>query len=318
MVLGKTFSINIPEVKFSFTPRYKFSVILGESGTGKSYLIQQIGNNAMDTDIRRFAASADMGLINNKHEFLVAFDEVDFNRFLKAHSQSVLNKSPNAFLIVARSIPKSIPVHYQAIYEFNKNYTKEYVAVPKYPKYWQFKMSSKIFVEDSGAGLDYYRYRCQNALVNTINGKSGCLQNKLSQNSTLVADGAVFGQILNCLMSYKIKPNMFLPDSFEGLVLEHTPRAKTVVDNSRTDSCLEYLSIERYYTDKILDYYPRYLKSKLHNKLYSKDLLSTNIYQHPYFDKFGFITIDDKRLELERLASRYNDVDLIGLLYHLM
>ena len=71
MRLGKEFAIDIPELHFRFTPYHKFSVILGESGRGKSYIADLIGNNAFFTEMRRFAAVWDLALITVKNDLSI-------------------------------------------------------------------------------------------------------------------------------------------------------------------------------------------------------------------------------------------------------
>ena len=303
MRLGKEFAIDIPELHFRFTPYHKFSVILGESGRGKSYIADLIGNNAFFTEMRRFAAVWDLALITVKNDFLIVFDEVDFNRFVHTQGISILNNSPNAFLIITRTIPIEIPLDYRAMYTLQSTKKYWYTTTRLFNDYVTFDYCKKVYVEDSGSGYQYYRNHLTSCKVESLQGRNNVYN--IKEKSLVIADGAVFGQILYQVLQTKPYLKFYLPDSFEGLVLEHTPRAVTVVSEAHKDPVLNYLSIERYYTDKIAEFYENYTKSRLSDIINKKKLLPEIKYD--YFERNGIISEEDKERELARLRDLFGD-----------
>ena len=198
--------------------------------------------------------------------------------FMHIHKYSftALQDSPNVFLIVARGLRDIGSVDYRAIYDLVSE-GKYYFVKRKYKDYTSFISNSKYFTEDSNSCYKYFKSLLGDTV--SVYGKKNFRELK-NIKATVIADGSAFGyELQHLLKSRKYKLDYFLPDSFEGLVLEHTKSAENVVLGAHTDAVLKYKSIEAYYTSKISDFYPGYTKTAGHPKIYGMNLIDLNIHK---------------------------------------
>lgn len=269
MRLQQTYTYKSLNISFKFTPYHKFNIIWDKSGTGKTTLVRELAYNPEDLKFLVWYSSQNIDLIKKETNSILVFDELHLGRFIRAHGIDILNKSPNIFLIICRDILNFTSIDYRAIYEL-KCKDSNYWLERKYNDYTTFCKSSNYLTEDSGIGFEYYKQHFAN--IQSANGKNSIFS-LLKDDTTIIADGSAFAFQLHKCLSYVGKVKFYLPDSFEGLVLEHTPNARQCVIDSHLDPVLRYLSIEQYYEDKITDFYPTYDKVKLVPDIMKLDLL---------------------------------------------
>ena len=270
MRLGHEYSIDIRSAKFKFTPYHKFNILLDKSGVGKTHLLKEIAYNAFDTDMRVFNSYGDINLVKQPNNFLILFDESHIYKFIDKYGIDTLNNSDNVYLVVCRDLIDFTSIDYRAVYILQSN-KHNYEIKRKFLDYRSFLPSTHILVEDSQFGLSYYKKYYPEAV--TSNGKKN-INKLICDNTTVVADGSAIAYDFNkFIKTRKTNVKFFLPDSFEGLVLENTKSAVECVKAAHEDPVLKYVSIEAYYTDKISNYYTGYTKAKGHPSILTKDLL---------------------------------------------
>ncbi|MBR0119482.1 MAG: translation initiation factor 2, partial [Eubacterium sp.] len=220
------------------------------------------------------------------------------NDFLPTNEfASAIQDSDNYYVIVSRESFANLPYSVNEIYgirtsgkyaslqqtynEFYRIYEHDVTDIPYLP--------DTILLEDSNSGYDFFSSFLQDKKYTIVSagGKSNILAwlKKHSYDKTLViADGAAFGSEMDRVSQFKSKhPNIaiYLPESFEWLIL-----SSGIIRDNHIDEILaspesyieskEFFSWERYFThlltDKTMDTYLKYSKSKLNKVYLQKDI----------------------------------------------
>ena len=308
MLLGKVYFVRTNLVNFEFRPNDKFTVVQGDSACGKTQLIMHIFANSRFTNILTFNGSIKM--ISETQDALIAMDESHFNNCVQQYGPEIFNKSPNCFLLIIREIPHCIPINHRSIYRLVHSDNK-YSLQRIYKDYNTFEESLNYLTEDTRSGYLYFRKHLPN--VKTAKNKDNII-NVLEQDTTVIADAAGIGNCMSRLLSTKKRNvKLFLPDSFEGLVLCYTKSATTYFNKAHTDVVLSYKSSEDYFTHVFKQVFDdKYNKSKLPDSVLQKDimhdyiLVDNNLLNHLYCIKNNIDDLDFCLKEIERLRKVFN------------
>lgn len=229
-------------ITFSFTLERNVTVITGDSGTGKTKLINMV------RDYSELGRSSGVNLRCDKtyivlegrnweqiladtHNSVVFVEES--TRFLTSHAfAQAMKKSDNYYVLVTRELLPQIPYSIDCIKQIIKNNSK-----PKLDSIYKNIRVKKIssfpydivITEDSKSGFQLFTKAAEKHKAKCISagGKSGILPllNKYTDKKILViADAAALGSEIRELVRFREisnnKIDFFLPESFEWLILK--------------------------------------------------------------------------------------------------
>lgn len=269
------------KVKYDFVIRRNITILTGDSGSGKTVLIDLI------RDYRRYGS--DSGVFLSCDCECRTIDNEDWERQIKEISASIIfidegnrfltskkfamlvQNSDNYFVIATREKLPMLPYSVNEIYGFRKS-GKFYEARQKYNEiyhlYGEISADSEIhpdfiITEDSNSGCDFFTELAGQNNIECVsaNGKSNVI--KILQNNEdiegtrlVIVDGAAFGSEMKDVSEYlKVFGNtvLYAPESFEWLLLssEAIPNIKTEAILLKPEEYInskEYVSWERFFT----------------------------------------------------------------------
>lgn len=274
------------KVKYDFTVKRNITILTGNSGTGKTVLIDLI------RDYRRYGSDSGVFLscdrecrtidnedwerqISEISDSIIFIDEG--NRFLTSRKfANLVQQSDNYYVIATREKLPMLPYSVNEIYGFRKSgkfhetrqiYNEIYhlygeitETLPINPQY--------VFTEDSNSGYDFFTALCRQKNINcfSANGKSNIiptLQKFSSKEGTclVIVDGAAFGSEMRDLSEYLKaagKIVLYAPESFEWLLL-----STNIIPGKKISHLLEhpeeyidsadFLSWERFFTSVLIN-----------------------------------------------------------------
>lgn len=297
MTGGFSFRIVSKRVQYEFQVNRKIMRITGNSATGKSELIRTL-EDAEDPrtgisvqckyrcDIlsNRFfrIIKEDIAVICEKikqhdsqgfedamRDYLSRYDQVLFfadEDFLDMGTNEFAlfcKFTDSFFVLLCREPLAKLPYSYTEIYTI-KTSGKFHTLRPKYEsgKFMALEEGRKILVEDSNAGFGFFRYFYQNVL--SANGKSKIkgIVEKTCEPMEIIADGAAFGaeieEILGIISRNNTDVKLFLPESFEYLLLSSTLFSDAEVTDIIADPIQKinglYFSWERFFYEKLVEF----------------------------------------------------------------
>lgn len=268
-------------ITFSFTLERNVTVITGDSGTGKTKLINMV------RDYSELGKSSGVTLrcdktcivlegrnweqvLDDTHNSVVFVEES--TRFLTSQAfAQAMKKSDNYYVLVTREPLPQIPYSIDCIKQIIKNNSK-----PKLDSIYKnigIKDISEfpydiVITEDSKSGFQLFTKATEKHKVRCIssNGKSGILPllNKYSNKNILViADAAALGSEIRELVRFKEisgnKIDFFLPESFEWLVLKSAIfSGSNYIQNILTEpveyiESQEFFSWEQFFTNLLVE-----------------------------------------------------------------
>jgi len=274
------------KVKYDFRIKRNITIFTGDSGSGKTVLIDLI------REYRRFGSDSGVSVscscpcrtLDNEdweHQLgeitksIIFIDEG--NRFLisKKFAELVI-KSDNYFVFATREKLPMLPYSIHEIYGFRKS-GKFHEAKQKYNEIYHLygEISEKegidpkfVITEDSNSGFEFFAELSKQKNIECISlkGKSNIVK-KLEDNQgvegkkLVIVDGAAFGSEMKDVSEYvSVENNMILyaPESFEWMLL-----SINVIPDSNSTSILqqpeeyidsrEYASWEQYFTRLLID-----------------------------------------------------------------
>lgn len=284
-------------LRYELTVRRNITIIRGDSATGKTTLINLIGqaaalgeNSGVDVICERPCRTLggnDWNLIlPNIHGQIIFLDEE--NQFLKSHEfAAAVKASDNYFVIITREDLPNLPYSVEEIYgihtsgkyhDLRRTYNEMY-QIYSAESFSEKVKPDTVVVEDSNCGYEFFRAICTEHNINCLSAKGKTnLKRSVAKNSEellIVADGAAIGSEMNELYQLmRANPHMkcYLPESFEWLILKSGQ-----IDGNAVQDILEhsedfiesqkYFSWERFFTALLVEYtgnsYLKYNKSKL-------------------------------------------------------
>mgnify|MGYP000014198400 FL=1 len=293
-------------VRYEFEIRRNITIIKGDSATGKTTLVEMIGEfyeNGLSSGIELFCKKTCSVLagrnwksaLETMHEEIIFIDEGNSFVYTTEFAKAV-QKSDNYYVIVTREGLANLPYSVEEIYGIRESGKYAALKLTYNELYHIYGLTdfhekikpTKVIVEDSNAGFDFFKGLSENKEYNVIsaNGESyifgKILQNISEKMILVIADGAAFGAEMDRMVKLlKGKKNiiLFLPESFEWLILK-----SDVLDNREVRTILEkpeqyidskkFFSWERYFTalliEKTHDSYLQYTKKKI-NRVYLQE-----------------------------------------------
>lgn len=269
------------KVKYDFIIKRNITILTGDSGSGKTILIDLIRDyRRYGTDSGVFlSCDCECGTIDNEDwerqiekvsNSIIFIDEG--NRFINSKRfAEIVKKSDNYFVLAVREKLPMIPYSVNEIYGFRKSgkfhetrqqYNEIYHL---YGEITEHDMIDPNFVitEDSNSGYDFFSELSKQKNIKCISakGKSNiikCLQNSDNRKGTrlVIVDGAAFGSEMRDVCAYLNTVNdvvLYAPESFEWVLL-----SSNAIPNINVSSILqqpenyieskEYVSWERFFT----------------------------------------------------------------------
>ncbi len=303
-----SFSIQNRHITFKFDLERNITIITGDSGTGKTKLINMVrmyseqGKSSgitlkCEKPCMVLSVSSWETILHNTHGSIVFMEES--TSFLSSHAfADAIQRTDNYYVFVTREPLPQIPYSVEAIKQIVKNGRK-----PKMEKLYK-NISVKdiaafpydaVVVEDSKAGFKFFSKASEkkNVLCISAEGKSNLLS-VLNQNEAskilLIADAASLGSEIKELMQFKKTSDktidFFLPESFEWLVLKSVlfsgnDHVKDVLSNPVDYiESEEFFSWERFFTNLLVEETrgkPQLQYSKNKSKLPSGYLTDANM-----------------------------------------
>ena len=288
-------------VKFEFDIKRNITIIRGDSGTGKTTLIQLIRTYENLGDESGISISCDRkckimnnsnweSVIEDNHNCIIFTDEETKIVKTTEFAQKIKN-SDNYYVIVTRENLPNLPYSVNEIYGIHRS--GRYASLKQtYNTFYRLYNPENvlhsgkvdaIIVEDTNSGYEFYNgIKSDDILCISSGGKTKVLrQVKENQGKRIlvIVDGAAFGSEMNELHNYMQSHDgisVYLPESFEWIILH-----SGLIDGNRVMSILEapeeyiesskFFSWEQFFTSLLIsetaDTYLRYTKSRL-NKAY--------------------------------------------------
>ena len=269
------------KIKYDFTIKRNITILTGDSGSGKTVLIELI------RDYRRYGSDSgvflscdrDCRTIDNEdweRQISEISDSIIFidegNRFLTSKKfANLVQNSDNYFVIATREKLPMLPYSVNEIYGFRKS-GKFYEARQTYNEIYHLygEISEQgiiypqyVITEDSNSGYEFFSELSKERDISCIpaNGKSNIISSlqkvgKKEKTGLVIVDGAAFGSEMRDVSEYlKIVGDIVLyaPESFEWLLM-----STNMIPNIRVSQILEhpenyidsreYVSWERFFT----------------------------------------------------------------------
>ena len=263
------------KVMYDFYIERNITIIMGDSGTGKSTFYKMIAR-MKDPSVRNGPHCN----VKDKIEVLLSTDRDWHSRISTSSGKifvadehvwyiytpefaSLANQCDNYFILVTRRALPNLCYSVSSIYHLDNMRLNGKPVNYLYARYLNSKVSVSpdvVISEDSKSGFEMLSLAL-NYKVTSSNGNSNiyarALENlKLGKTTYAVVDGAAFGayaeQIVDLIQDYPDKLFVYAPESFEYLLLSEEHIKRDVVEElaHTYDYCdsNEYKSWERYYT----------------------------------------------------------------------
>ena len=290
-------------VQYKFTLNRNLTVLRGDSATGKTTLIEMIGEYEQDPqsgitlkcekECRVVAGVHWREQLESISDSIVFIDEG--NRFLKSlEFANAVKNSDNYYVLVTREPLKSLPYSVEEVYGI-VNKTKGYGLIKRmyssfrslYPANALFYDFNLVIVEDSNSGFDFFSSVFGEYGISCIcaSGKANIaneiLKTQKDDKILVIADGAAFGPEMEQVLRAGVlrKTQIYLPESFEWLILRSglisdKEIEKTLESPSDFIESREYFSWENFFfhllKSKTNGTYLEYKKDKL-NSVYLRE-----------------------------------------------
>lgn len=299
-------------VHYDFVIKRNITVIKGNSGTGKTTLIDMLAeyesngrSSGISVESKRkcmvISGSDWQSRIKNLHDTIIFIDEENGFVTSKEFARTI-KETNNYYVIILREGIEALPYSVEEIYGI-RTLGKYNSLVKTYNEFYRIYGDNllgddvaldTLYTEDSNSGWQFFNGVCKKNGIECISaeGKSNIVPEifKLSADLKvlIVADGAAFGsQMEKVDKLLKQRPNtwLYLPESFEWMILkanivEYPDLNKILEHPEEYIESAEFFSWERYFTDLLMkatqDTYLQYSKSKL-NDVYLSDKLRNKI-----------------------------------------
>lgn len=288
---------------YEFEIRRNITIILGDSATGKTTLInmlrqaENLGDSSgidvvCDVPCRVLEGRNWKLILESMSGSIIFIDEE--NAFINTEEfAAAVRGSDNYFVLITRENLYNLPYSVEEIYGLHssgkyqntrKVYQQMYQIYPDCSDRELPVRPEKIITEDSNSGFEFFRAvgEAKGILCESAGGKSNIfsLLNRMKDDNVCIfADGAAIGPEMDRLykkIQGKKNVKLYLPESFEWLILK-----SGIVDGKELKKILaepenyidsrDFFSWERYFTWLLVSItensYLKYTKSSL-NKVY--------------------------------------------------
>ncbi len=274
------------KVKYDFVIKRNITILTGDSGSGKTVLIDLIreyrryGSDSgvsvsCDRDCRTLDTENWQRQMEEISESIIFIDEG--NRFLVSKTfAELVQKSDNYFVIATREKLPMLPYSVHEIYGFRKS-GKFHEARQKYNEIYHLYgeiselegVDPKLVItEDSNSGHEFFSELARQKKIDCIsaNGKSNIIKSLSESEDTdgkrlVIVDGAAFGpemRDVSVYLSEKKGAVLYAPESFEWILLSANviPNINTMQMIQQPEDYIdskEYASWEQYFTKLLVD-----------------------------------------------------------------
>lgn len=269
-------------IKYEFTLKRKITVIKGDSGTGKTTLVNMInqwyGSESSGVKVQcdkmcRVLAGRDW-----KQQLSIITDSIVFideqSRFIKSDDFArEIEHTDNYYVLITREKLSNLAFSVAEVYRIatagkyaglKDNYTENrFEQIYGSEPYSTFFVQN-VVVEDTNSGYQFWKKYVGEKCLSAA-GKSNVIKlmksNSSSETTLAIVDGAAFGADMDEIVKYiKYNPKyeVYAPESFEYLILKSglikEPLLEEYIANTQdyADS-IEYVSWEDYYTNLLED-----------------------------------------------------------------
>lgn len=290
------FSAKNNHIKFQFILERNVTIITGDSGTGKTKLINMVrqyyelgkrSGVSLSCDRECIVLEGKMweNTLENTHNSVVFIEES--TSFLRSYDFSrIIQNTDNYYVIITREPLPQIPYSIDSIKQIIKK-----GKTPKIDKIYKnitVKKISKfpydvVIVEDSKSGYQFFSKVTEKLSVMcvTANGKTKILtelKKYKGKRILVIADSAALGSEIREIENYRTmstdKIDLFLPESFEWLILnsdifDNNLDVKEILqDPVKYIESSEYFSWEKFFEALLVNTtknskYLRYKKAKI-------------------------------------------------------
>ena len=296
--------VETQRMKYEFAIRRNITIILGDSATGKTTLVELLnlysrrGINSgvnVTSDVPCIVFSDISGLWQSMLEeiknSIIFIDEGQDFIFTKEFAKKIQGSS-NYYVLITRRPLYNLPYSTKEIYGIRttgKYHFPQKIYQEFYPIYSDEALYDQngrkvLVLEDSNSGYEFFKqgFRHINCISAGGNSKVVPQITSLNKDSNIlvIADGAAFGAYIENLLTVKdIRNNVgiYLPESFEWMILKSDILNKSEISKilnhpeDYIDSSV-YFTWERFFTDLLEketanDNITKYSKAKI-NKYY--------------------------------------------------
>lgn len=300
-------------IKYDFVIRRNITVIQGNSGTGKTTLIEALNEYTIRGDAGGIRLQSDVpcvvysGGFNHYESFMkeltgsIIFIDEDYAFINTEKFAETVKESDNYYVIITRQPLYNLPYSIKEIYGIRtsgKYHFPEQVYHELYPLYDEEKPQDNqrdvlLILEDNNSGFEFYKKSLKQVECISAEGNGNIykvVEDNINKNKNIIviADGAAFGAYINKI-EFLIKKKhigLYLPESFEWMILKsgviQGADIKKILDKPEDyiDSSL-FFSWERYFSQLLEtktenDQIMRYKKNQLPD-YYTSELVSNRI-----------------------------------------
>lgn len=332
-MLLHNYKFSYENTKYDITLNSKFTILQGDSATGKSNLITAIKYYKERRDSEFYELfknfhtdivldnAIDFRKINNEYSEndIIVIDEDVTTKIVKASIYEELNHVKCFCILIFRPQIMQLHVSYKD-YKCLRLVNGINVLEQIYPNYDTFMESSDYVTKDEKSAFLYFNTRLNSVISAKGKEKLVSIAEKLN-DVTVIADGAALSYEFPRL--YDLGCKMFLPDSFEALVIEYFK--PEVVVNKFENCPISMQNYERYFDQIIntlgLPFY--YRKGTLAAEIFEADLIDglSTIIRQPDNLEYDSLIRYQRRCELTKRKVYQNtkliikDVELLNILF---
>lgn len=227
---------------YDFTITRKITIITGDSGTGKSVMVQMIRDSKDETLDIKNESSAVCVTVNSDdwereltgiHDSVVFIDEF-VTDFTSQEFAAYVSSSSNYFVLITREPLKQLAYSVKEVYNMtiDQKYSKLVRVHNTIEKRYLpnndtlIKNTDVIITEDESAGHKFFTKLFENNLCVAAGGNSvipAKINEYKNKRILVIGDGAAFGAHMeSCYrkLQYNSKLILYLPESFEYLILK--------------------------------------------------------------------------------------------------
>ena len=294
------------KVRYEFEIRRNITIIKGDSATGKTTLVEMIGeyyDNGASSGIELFCEKNCSVLtgrnwksaLDTMNGEIIFIDEGNAFVYSTEFAKAV-QASDNYYVIVTREGLVNLPYSVEEIYGIResgkyaslKQTYNEFYHIYGATEFHEKIKPEEVIVEDSNAGFEFFKGISEKKEYSVIsaNGKSNIFKKVLESTREgkilVIADGAAFGPEMDRMVKLlKSQKNivLYLPESFEWLILKSDVLGDREVEQilqapEQYIDSKQFLSWERYFTalltEKTVNSYLQYAKKRL-NPVYLQE-----------------------------------------------
>lgn len=314
MVGSIHFNVRTPIIEYDVILTRQVSVLTGDSGTGKTLMLQLIdtndhrGGNArsgiiVDSPVELVVIQGERDIYNiikKDSACVYLFDEdicnilmssTDDVKSARRYLKSLVEKSNAYFVFVSRELLRFVDYSVLSVFELYdvNGDSSKFVTKNTYGWYDNTPIDADfVITEDKGIGCLFYKSTLVNCEVISAGGKNNIVDKVYKSIDSgfcsifVIADGAVFGRYMLALNDIKeanpdIELRLFLPESFEYVVLKSG--IESAIDTDMIDNPIKYVDSEKYisyerYFTDLLKFCSEYSKGKKGLKYLKAKLLT--------------------------------------------